>query len=77
VEDDRRRVATGGERRPEPVGAVLRRPRITGPILVLVFWAALGSLLALALGGRIMNRGSGRRGSSGVSSTAFFPRRDP
>jgi hypothetical protein len=29
--------------------------RITGPILVLVFWAALGTLLALALGGRIMN----------------------
>jgi hypothetical protein len=29
--------------------------RIAGPILVLVFWAALGTLLALALGGRIMN----------------------
>jgi hypothetical protein len=29
--------------------------RITGPILVLVAWAALGSALALALGGRIMN----------------------
>jgi hypothetical protein len=29
--------------------------RITGPILVLVFWAAFGTLLALALGGRIMN----------------------
>jgi hypothetical protein len=29
--------------------------RITGPILVLVFWGALGTLLALALGGRIMN----------------------
>jgi hypothetical protein len=29
--------------------------RIAGPILVLVVWAALGSLLALALGGRIMN----------------------
>ena len=29
--------------------------RITGPILVLVGWAALGTLLALALGGRIMN----------------------
>lgn len=29
--------------------------RIAGPILVLVGWAALGTLLALALGGRIMN----------------------
>ncbi len=29
--------------------------RILGPILVLVGWAALGTLLALALGGRIMN----------------------
>ena len=29
--------------------------RITGPILVLVLWAALGTLLAVALGGRIMN----------------------
>jgi hypothetical protein len=29
--------------------------RITGPILVLVAWAALGTLLALALGGRIMD----------------------
>jgi hypothetical protein len=29
--------------------------RITGPILVLVAWAAVGSLLALALGGRVMN----------------------
>lgn len=29
--------------------------RIAGPILVLVVWAALGTLLALALGGRIMN----------------------
>jgi hypothetical protein len=28
--------------------------RITGPILVLLGWAALGTLLALALGGRIM-----------------------
>jgi hypothetical protein len=31
--------------------------RITGAILVLVVWAALGTLLALALGGRIMNPG--------------------
>jgi hypothetical protein len=29
--------------------------RIAGPILVLVAWAALGTLLALALGGRITN----------------------
>jgi len=29
--------------------------RITGPILVLVGWAVLGTLLALALGGRIMD----------------------
>jgi hypothetical protein len=29
--------------------------RITGPILVLVGWAALGTALALALGGRIMD----------------------
>jgi hypothetical protein len=29
--------------------------RIAGPILVLVCWAVLGTLLALALGGRIMN----------------------
>jgi hypothetical protein len=29
--------------------------RIGGPILVLVVWAALGTALALALGGRIMN----------------------
>ena len=29
--------------------------RITGPILVLVVWAVLGTALALALGGRIMN----------------------
>jgi hypothetical protein len=29
--------------------------RIAGPILVLVAWAALGTLLALALGGRIMD----------------------
>jgi hypothetical protein len=29
--------------------------RIAGPIVVLVGWAALGTLLALALGGRIMN----------------------
>jgi ABC-2 family transporter len=29
--------------------------RITGPILVLVCWAVLGTLLALALGGRIMD----------------------
>jgi hypothetical protein len=28
--------------------------RITGPILVLLGWAALGTALALALGGRIM-----------------------
>jgi hypothetical protein len=29
--------------------------RITGPILLLVGWAVLGTLLALALGGRIMD----------------------
>jgi hypothetical protein len=29
--------------------------RIAGPILVLVAWAALGTLLALALGGRVMD----------------------
>jgi hypothetical protein len=29
--------------------------RIAGPILVLVVWAALGTLLALALGGRLMD----------------------
>jgi hypothetical protein len=29
--------------------------RIAGPILVLVVWAALGTALALAFGGRIMN----------------------
>jgi hypothetical protein len=29
--------------------------RIAGPILVLMVWAALGTLLALALGGRIMD----------------------
>jgi len=29
--------------------------RITGPILVLVVWGAVGTALALALGGRIMN----------------------
>jgi hypothetical protein len=29
--------------------------RIAGPILILVAWAALGTALALALGGRIMN----------------------
>jgi hypothetical protein len=29
--------------------------RIAGPILVLVCWAALGTLLALALGGRVMD----------------------
>ena len=29
--------------------------RITGPILVLVGWAALGTVLALALGGRVMD----------------------
>jgi hypothetical protein len=29
--------------------------RITGPILVLVAWAILGTLLALALGGRVMD----------------------
>jgi hypothetical protein len=29
--------------------------RVAGPILVLVVWAALGTALALALGGRIMN----------------------
>jgi hypothetical protein len=29
--------------------------RIAGPILVLVAWAALGTSLALALGGRMMN----------------------
>jgi hypothetical protein len=29
--------------------------RITGPILVLVGWAALGTALTLALGGRIMD----------------------
>jgi len=29
--------------------------RIAGPILVLVAWAALGTALALALGGRVMN----------------------
>ncbi len=29
--------------------------QVAGPILVLVGWAALGTLLALALGGRIMN----------------------
>ena len=28
--------------------------RIAGPILVLAVWAALGTVLALALGGRIM-----------------------
>jgi hypothetical protein len=28
--------------------------RIAGPILVLVVWAVLGALLALALGGRMM-----------------------
>ena len=28
--------------------------RIAGPIVVLVVWAALGTVLALALGGRIM-----------------------
>jgi hypothetical protein len=44
--------------------------RITGPILVLVFWAAIGTLLALALGGRIMNpvdiEAAAAAGSSGV-----------
>jgi hypothetical protein len=30
--------------------------RIAGPVLVLVVWAAVGTLLALALGGRTMNR---------------------
>jgi hypothetical protein len=29
--------------------------RIVGPVVVLVVWAALGTVLALALGGRIMN----------------------
>ena len=29
--------------------------RIAGPILVLVVWAVLGTLLALALGGRIVD----------------------
>jgi hypothetical protein len=29
--------------------------RIAGPILVLVVWAALGTTLALALGGRVMD----------------------
>ena len=29
--------------------------RIAGPILVLAGWAALGTLLALALGGRVMD----------------------
>jgi hypothetical protein len=29
--------------------------RIAGPILVLVVWTAVGTLLALALGGRIMD----------------------
>jgi hypothetical protein len=29
--------------------------RIAGPILVLAGWAALGAVLALALGGRIMD----------------------
>jgi hypothetical protein len=29
--------------------------RIAGPVLVLVVWATLGTLLALALGGRIMD----------------------
>ena len=47
--------------------------RIVGPILVLVVWAVAGTLLALALGGRIMDpvdsRGRSRRGSSGVSSS--------
>ena len=51
--------------------------RIAGPILVLVVWAALGTALALALGGRIMrpgrHRGSGRRGSGGVSTVAYTP----
>jgi hypothetical protein len=51
--DDRRCAAAGRERRSGAVGAVLRCARITGPVLVLVGWAALGALLALALGGRI------------------------
>jgi hypothetical protein len=29
--------------------------RLAGPVLVLVVWAALGVLLALTLGGRIMD----------------------
>jgi hypothetical protein len=29
--------------------------RIAGPILVLVCWAALGTALVIALGGRVMN----------------------
>jgi hypothetical protein len=29
--------------------------RIMGPVVVLAGWAALGTLLAVALGGRIMN----------------------
>ena len=45
--------------------------RIAGPILVLVGWAALGTALALAFGGRDhgpgRGRGKGRRGSSGMS----------
>ena len=48
--------------------------RITGPILVLVSWAVLGALLALALGGRIMDprrhRGSRRRGSRRLTMSA-------
>ena len=44
--------------------------RIAGPILVLVGWAALGTVLALALGGRIVDpvdvEAEGRSGSSGV-----------
>jgi hypothetical protein len=38
-----------------PSGLFFDGARIAGPILVLVVWAALGTLLALALGDRIMN----------------------
>jgi hypothetical protein len=55
LEHDRRRVAAGRELDLSRSALFFDGARIAGPVLVLVAWAALGTLLALALGGRIMD----------------------
>lgn len=55
MENDRRRPAARRKIDLARAALFFDGARIAGPILVLAVWAVLGTLLALALGGRIMD----------------------